>query len=121
MIDISRYYIPHIKAAFLPRNLPLANKIQLFLGTMQTVKKLVYAFIFQEGREEMIKCWCVSVSQFSCWTETFESDIITSPAANQAGAFLQSSVNFKLGLPTSLPNLGGNLGRGLGDYIYHMY
>ena len=50
MIDISRYYIPHIKRAFLPRNLPLANKIQLFLGTMQTVKKLVYAFIFQEGR-----------------------------------------------------------------------
>ena len=54
MIDISRYYIPHIKAAFLPRNLPLANKIQLFLGTMQTVKKLVYAFIFQEGDDEVL-------------------------------------------------------------------
>ena len=60
-------------------------------------------------------CFKILISMY--WKETFESDIITSPAANQVGAFLQSSVNFKLGLPTSLPNLGGNLGRGLGDYI----
>ena len=61
---------------------------------MQTVKKLVYAFLFQEG--------------------TFESDLLTSPVAVQLGAALQSPVNSKLGLPTSLPSLGGNLGSGLG-------
>ena len=91
-----RFYIPHIKAAFLPRNLPLASKLSLFLGTMQTVKKLVYAFLFQE--------------------ETFDTDFLTSPTANSVGAFLQSSVNTKLGLPTALPNLGGNLHGGLGLY-----
>ena len=62
---------------------------------MQTVKKLVFAFLFQEG--------------------TFDSDLLTSPTANSLGASLQSSVNFKVGLPTSLPNLGGNLGHGVGS------
>ena len=75
-------------------DLPISRKIQLFLGTMQTVKKLVYAFLFQEG--------------------TFQVDLLTSPPVVQLGAALQSPVNLKLGLPTSLPNLGGNLGPGLG-------
>ena len=89
-----RQYIPHITAAFAPVDLPISRKIQLFLGTMQTVKKLVYAFLFQEG--------------------TFQVDLLTSPPVVQLGAALQSPVNLKLGLPTSLPNLGGNLGPGLG-------
>ena len=81
---------------------------------MQTVKKLVYAFIFQEGDDNVLMC---SYLTYHIWKGTFEVDILTSPAANQAGAFLQSAVNFKLGLPTALPNLGGNLGHGLGTFI----
>ena len=92
--ELPRYYIPHIKAAFSPVSLPLAHKIKLFLGTSQTVKKLLYAFLFQEG--------------------TFDSDLLTSPRSNQLGALLQEPLNLKLGLPASLPNLGGNLAQGVG-------
>lgn len=64
-IDYFRQYIPQVTRALSKYSLNPAKKIGLFKYFMKMIKKMVFAFLFQE--------------------QTFEIDFLTSPLANQVG------------------------------------
>jgi len=89
-------YIPSVRAAFSKIKLTVMERLDILLSTIGTVKKLVYAFLFQE--------------------DTFNIDFLKSPLAVQIGATFQPILNTKTNLPSSLPDLSPRLSSGQGLY-----
>jgi len=89
-------YIPHARQAFTPKRISVLERLDLFLATVTTVKKLIYAFLFQEI--------------------TFDIQFLKSPLATQLGALFQPVLNSKSGIPSSLPQLSPRLTSGKGVY-----
>lgn len=94
---LQRQYIPQVTRALSKYSLNPAKKIGLFKYFMKMIKKMVFAFLFQE--------------------QTFEIDFLTSPLANQIGAFLQHPVNAGSELLTIFEKgISGRLISGQGIY-----
>ena len=108
-------YIPQARQAFTPIRISALERLDLFLATVTTVKKLIYAFLFQEI--------------------TFDIQFLKSPLATQVykhfqkffnfltfchtqlGALFQPLLNSKSGIPSSLPQLSPRLTSGKGNNL----
>jgi len=94
---LEREYIPQIKNALGKKNLSIFKKHKLFSHAMKMVKKMVFAFKFQE--------------------QTFPLEFLKSPLANQLGAFFQFPLNKLSELWTPLnKGISGSLLKGTGVY-----
>jgi len=93
---ILQAYIPEVRRALTPIEITPVERIDLLFSTVRTVKKLVYAFLFQEI--------------------TFNIEFLKSPLATQLGAVFQPLLNAKSGFPSTLPHLSPRLSSGQGLY-----
>merc|ERR1711879_164371 len=90
-------YIPQIQSALGKKNLSVLKKHKLFSHAVKMIKKMVYAFKFQE--------------------QTFDLEFLTSPLANQLGALFQFPLNKFSEFWTPLDKgISGSLLKGTGIY-----